>query len=161
MTEMSYLQIRGTLLENMVYRPQPGDETAAPGPHHAGDAEFQLVLLDAEGRVLVSVAPRVRGGGCATVGDPLRYRVRGVLPLHPDAVTYELRRGEVRLYAGAVPAEPPRIEAPVCRETDSILTVGWQPVEGQTATYSIVAAMDSGREYVLAVVSPSRSTRWS
>jgi hypothetical protein len=150
MAELTYLQIRGTLAENMVYRAQPGHETTRAGPRAEADPAFQLLLLDGEGRILVSVNPQVKASGCQRVGDPLRLRVRATLPLHPDAVAYELRRGEVRLYTATIPPQPPMIVEPACRRTDGGLKVSWQPAQGHEITYSIVAAMESGRRIVLA-----------
>lgn len=173
MTDLTYLHIRGSLAENMVYRSRPGYESPRPGRRSEGDPAFQLVLLDCEGRVLLSVAPQVTASGCGNADDPLRYRVRGLLPLHPDGVAYELRRGEIRLYGVAIPSEPPTIAAPRCHQSANGLTLHWQPCEqpdstrGSTApannaygttqdttarriTYSVGAAMESGRRITIA-----------
>jgi len=169
MNDLTYLQIRGSLDENMVYRPRPGHESSRPGRRNEGDPAFQLVLLDCGGRVLLSVAPQVISSGCGNAGDPLRYRVRGLLPLHPDGAAYELRRGEIRLYGDAIPPSPPTISAPRCHKSANGFTLHWQPCEqpesingsaaaenntyGTTArriTYSIVAAMESGRRITIA-----------
>ena len=108
MPSMTYLHIRGTIAENMVYRPRPGHESSRPGRRVEGDPAYQLVLLDSEGRTLLKVAPQVNASGCGNADDPLRYRVRGVLPLHPNGVAYELRRGELLLYRTAIPVVPRR-----------------------------------------------------
>lgn len=174
MTALTYLHIRGTLAENMVYHPQPGYESSRPGPRVEGDPAYQLVLLDREERVLLNVAPQVISRGCGSVDDPRRYRVRGVLPLHPDGAAYELRRGEVRLYRAAIPPAPPAAPAPRYRSYGSQVTLEWEPYEqpeniyGDTSprgtvpggdapgtsarriTYSVVAAMESGRRITIA-----------
>jgi hypothetical protein len=169
MTDFSYLHIRGTLAENMVYRPRPGHESSRAGRRVPGDPAFELVLVDGGGRVLLSVAPQVTARGCGNAGDPLRYGVRGTLPLHPDAAAYQLRRGEILLHAAAIPARPPAVTAPRCRESASGLTLSWGDGEerkeaardghahGSTATdatgsitYGVVAVMESGRRITLA-----------
>ena len=114
MSSMTYLHIRGTLAENMVYRPRPGHESARPGRRGEGDPAYQLRLLDHAGRELLTVAPQVTLRGCGSADEPRRYRVRGILPLHPDGASYELRRGDVLLYAAEIPATPPAIAAPSC-----------------------------------------------
>lgn len=170
---MTYLHIRGTLSENMVYRPRPGRETNGPGRRSEGDSAYQLVLLDSHARVLVSVAPQVNPRGCGSPTDPLRFGVRGAIALHPDATAYELRRGEIRLHGAAIPSAPPSLAAPRCHTNATGLTLRWEhcaPAEGAhnsipmgaaaytmrrgaTATgmtYSIVAAMENGRRITLA-----------
>jgi hypothetical protein len=169
MPEITYLHIRGILAESMVYQPRPGYESPRPGRRAEGDPAYQLVLLDREDRLLLSVAPQVTARGCGSVNDPLRYRVRGVLPLHPDGATYELRRDEVRLYRAAIPPVPPAAPVPRHRSDGSQVTLDWQAGEqpddasGDTApdgdapgattrrlTYSVVAAMESGRRITVA-----------
>lgn len=150
MPPLIYLHISGTLAENMVYRPRPGYESTRPGRRIEGNPAFQLVLLDREHRVLVSVTPEVVARGCGLVGDPFRFRVRGVLPLHHDGESYELRRGEIRLHAVTIPPDPPVITAPQCRTSDDKITLQWQAAHDKIDTYSIVAAMESGRRITIA-----------
>ena len=161
---MTYLHIRGTLAESMVYVPRPGHESARRERGSAGDPAFQLVLLDQAGRLLLSVAPRVVPRGCGSANDPMSYGVRGSLPLHPDAAAYELRRGEIRLYGAVVTSEPPRIAAPGCYPSPEGPTLRWEagqvpasastygnferPLQG--LTYSVVAVMESGRRITVA-----------
>lgn len=179
---MTYLHIRGTLAENGVYRTRPGHESTRPGARGEGDPAYRLVLLDLAGRVLLGVAPQVRPRGCGSTDDPLRRRVRGVLPLHPDGAAFELRCGDVRLYGAAIPPGPPSIAAPRCRPSANGLTLHWQPAEPYAEpptacgcepapvpapapiagsadcpdvptprmTYSVVAAMASGRRITVA-----------
>jgi hypothetical protein len=150
MSRLTYLHIRGTLAENMVYRPRPGHESTRPGRRAEGNPAFQLVLLAADRRVLVSVTPEVIPRGCGPAGDPLRFRVRGTLPLHPDGVAYELRRGEILLHAAAIPPEPPRIVAHHDRTSAQGLALHWDAPHTSDMTYSIVAEMESGRRITLA-----------
>jgi hypothetical protein len=159
MSGMTYLHIRGTLAENMVYRPRPGYESARPERRSEGNAEFKLVLLDSEDRELLSVAPEVISRGCGTANAPRRYRVRGSLPLHPEGVVYELRHGEVRLYRASVASAPPALEAPRCHASANGITLNWEPVTQrgskhpcgpQGTTYGVVAVMESGKRITLA-----------
>src|SRR5262245_29079078 len=101
----------------MVYTPRPGRESARPGPREGGDPQFQLVLLDGEGRELVSVAPQVSSRGCDADDEPRRCSVRGSLPLHPDGVAYELRRGLVRLHRAEIAPAPPHVSPAGCHNT--------------------------------------------
>ncbi len=150
MSSLTYLHIRGTLAENTVYHPRAGHESTGPGRRAEGDPAFQLVLLAADGRVLVSVAPEVIPRGCGTAGDPLRFRVRGTLPLHPDGVSYELRRGEILLHASAVSPEPPRSGAHHHDTSDRGLALHWEAPQTGDRTYTVVAEMESGRRITLA-----------
>jgi hypothetical protein len=169
MAANTYLHISGVLAENMVYRPRPGHESPRRGRPREGNPDFQLVLLDREGRVLVSVAPQVTPRGCGSADDPQQHGVRGVLPLHPDAVAYELRRGEIRLYGAAIPGSPPPIAAPTCHEGAGSYTLKWHPVDpapsvrgvaadpahpysapARCISYTVVAAMESGRRITVA-----------
>ena len=150
MPQDSYLQIRGVLQENMVYRAQPGHETARPGRMPDGNPAFQLVLLDRNDHVLVCVAPEVRSNGCSNAGDPVQFRVRGTLPLHPEGTAYELRRGVVYLHRATIPEPTPAITKPACRSGDGSLAISWQRVPGENVTHSIVVEMGSGRRIVLA-----------
>jgi hypothetical protein len=150
MTALTYLHIRGTLAENMVYRPRPGHESSRPGPREEGDSSYALVLLDREGRPLVSVAPQVMSRGCGSPHDPLRFKVRGVLPLHPDAATYELRRGEIRLHAATIAALPPEVSASECHSSKGVLTLRWKGAEQEGVSYSVVATMEVGRRITVA-----------
>jgi hypothetical protein len=173
MPSMTYLHMRGTLAENMVYRPRPGHESSRPGRRVEGDSAYQLVLLDSEGRTLLKVAPQVNPSGCGNAYDPLRYRVRGVLPLHPNGVAYELRRGELLLYRTAIPVAPPTLVAPRTHKSANGVTINWQHCElapqelppcvertptppdntwfsTPRVTYSVVAAMESGRRITVA-----------
>jgi hypothetical protein len=150
MTRLTYLHIRGTLAENMVYRPRPGHESTRPGRRAEGNPAFQLVLLAADRRALVSVAPEIIPRGCGPAGKALRFRVRGTLPLHPDGVAYELRRGEVLLHAAAIPPEPPRNVTHRHRTSAQGLTLDWDMPHTSDMTYSIVAEMESGRRITLA-----------
>ena len=169
---MTYLQIRGTLEEDMTYRPRAGYESARRVPRDDGDPAYDLVLMDADGRVLLNTHPQVAATGCGSAGDPLHYRVRGALPIRPDAAAYELRRGERRLYAATIPSVSPAVTVSQCHSGANGVTVRWQPcpptgeahcepcppaTPGNTwlapprrATYSIVIAMESGRRITLA-----------
>ena len=166
MPAFTYLHIRGTLFENMLYQARPGYESSRPGRRAEGDPAYQLVLLDLQDRVLLGVAPQVTPHGCGSVDDPLRYRVRGVLPLHPDGAAYELRRGDIRLYRAAIPPAPPAAPTPRHKSDGSRVTLQWQPGEqpgsestsitGETGssapgiTYSVLVEMESGRRITLA-----------
>lgn len=178
MPAMTYLHIRGTLAENQVYRPRPGHESSRPGVRGEGDPAYRLVLLDREGRVLLGVAPQVSPRGCGTADDPLRSRVRGVLPLHPDGAAYELRCGDIRLFSAVVSSGPPSLAEPSFHRSANGVTLRWQPASPYTEppaacgcepppvptvavvtctsevsprmTYSVVAAMASGRRITLA-----------
>lgn len=160
---MTYLQIRGTLAENMTYRPRAGYESARRVQRDDGDPAYDLVLMDAEGRVLLNTHPQVTATCCGSAGDPLHYRVRGALPLHPDAATYELRRGERRLYAATIPSVAPAVTVSQCRSSANGVTMRWEPrpqsppatsdniglAPTRRHTYSIVVSMESGRRITL------------
>lgn len=155
MNETTYLQIRGTLSENMVYRPRRGHESTRPEGRREGNPEFQLVLLDKAGRVLVSVAPHVVPAGCGSAEDPIRWRVRAALPLHPDGVSYELRRGEVRLYACAIPRTAPALTAPRVRKRGDTSALSWKAARVPRTsragvTYDVVAQIDGGPRITIA-----------
>lgn len=150
MPSLTYLHIRGTLAENMVYSPRPGHESARPGRRGEGDPAFELVLLDRDGYMLVSVNPQVIPRGCGRAEDPIRFRVRGSLPLHPNAAAYELRRGEIKLYKAPVPPDPPKISAPRCQVRKEGLELRWKAARRKGATYRIVALMESGRRFAIA-----------
>ncbi len=171
MPTLSYLHVRGRLAENMVYSPRPGHESARPGLRGEGDPRFQLVLLDADGRVLLGIAPEVRANACGGATDPHSWGVRGVLPLRPDAAAYELRRGDVCLYRAAIAAQPPVLAGSYAHPCDNGVALHWQPCRppeprccepvtpgcgpapGDPApgmSYSVVAAMASGRRITIA-----------
>jgi hypothetical protein len=150
MIPLSYLHISGTLAENMVYRPRPGHESTQPGARGEGDPAYQLLLLDRDGQVLVNIAPQVVARGCGSAADPRRWRVRAALPLHPDSVRYELRRGEISLHAAPIPLEPPKIPAFRHQIEADGLALEWNADGKDHVTYSIVLAMDSGRRITLA-----------
>lgn len=147
MAGLTYLHIRGTLAENMVYSPRRGYESARPGRRGEGDPAFQLLLLDGNGRVLLSVTPRVTARGCGSADDPLRFRVCGSLPLHPNGAAYELRRGEMRLYKATVPPAQPEIFAAHCWLDKEGLTLRWEAPRREGITYGIVALMESGHRF--------------
>ena len=175
MPALTYLHVRGRLAENMIYSPRPGHESARPGLRGEGDSRFQLVLVDAGARVLLGVAPEVRANACSGATDPHSWRVRGVLPLHPDGVAYELRRGDARLYRVAIAAQPPVLAAPYAHPSDNGVVLHWQPCRppeprccepaappcapgcettrsgtASSMTYGVVAAMASGRRITVA-----------
>jgi len=170
---MTYLHIRGLLAENMVYRPRPGHESSRPERRSDGDTAFQLVLLDRKGNTLLSVAPQVTPRGCGHAEHPLRFRVRGSLPLHPEGKAYELRRGDLRLYLADIPSAAPVLAPPRCRVGVNTVTLRWKHCQAQETpemacapdqaayrsshgpatrrvTYSVVAAMESGRRITVA-----------
>ncbi|TCV91103.1 hypothetical protein EC912_1145 [Luteibacter rhizovicinus] len=169
MAAMTYLHVSGTLSENMIYRSRPGYESSKPGRRYEGDDAFQLVLLDRGGAVLLSVAPSVVPRGCGTAEDPLHFGVRGVLPLHPSASAYELRKGEIRLYRADIARDAPTMTAPRCQVGSGGITLQWEHGEQTTCaledagvsdgdgrktshrmTYDIVAEMESGRRFRVA-----------
>lgn len=166
MQAITYLHVSGTLAENMVYYPRPGHESSRRARDLKGNPAFQLVLLDRDDRLLLSVAPQVTPRGCGSADDAQLQGVRGELPFRPDAVAYELRQGQVRLFRAAIPATPPKFARPVCDQSAYTCTLRWQPCESphlmydrssesgaagaRHATYSIVAAMESGRRITVA-----------
>lgn len=149
MPELTYLQIRGTLAENMVYQPRRGYETTRPGRRSEGDPAYEIVLLDGEGRVLVSVTPDVLPSGCGSLDQPLQYRVRAVLPLHPDGVAYELRRGDQVLHSATLRPRLAPVGSPTSHRSADGLKVSWEPVPRSDVTYSTVVQMESGSRVVL------------
>lgn len=150
MTAPTYLHIRGSLAENMVYTPRAGHESDRPGRGEEGDSAYSLVLLDREGHLLVGTTPQVIPRGCGNAHDPLRFRVRGVLPMHPEGVSYELRRGEIRLHAATFGAPPPKVSACECRKSNGVLSLHWEGAEQEGVSYSVVATMDTGRRITVA-----------
>jgi hypothetical protein len=150
MTAPTYLYIRGSLSENMVYTPRAGHESSRPGRREEGDSAYSLVLLDREGHMLVSVAPQIIPRGCGDAHNPLRFKVSGVLPMHPEGATYELRRGEIRLHAATIGAPPSKISAVKCRKSKGVLSLRWECAEQEGVSYSVVATMDMGRRITVA-----------
>jgi hypothetical protein len=173
MTTVTYLHIKGTLAENMVYKPRPGYESPRPGQRMEGHPAFQLVLLDPEGRILVNVNPEVKPLACGAAEDPLRFSVRGSIPLHPDAAAYELHKGEIVLYRVDIPSEAPVPAEAECHHTVTGPALQWNVPElsdmdkksgyankvehGQALSshahnisYSITAVMKSGQRLTLA-----------
>jgi len=157
MTTLSYLHIRGTLAENMTYRPKPGHESSRPGRRAEGHPDFQLVLLDREGRKLLSVAPQV-SESCRSADDPHRYRVRGILPLRPDGVAYEVWRRDACLYGAVIPAKPPEFTAPYYHPSANGVTLHWQSCERQREARSEIDAPGSARDGALDNEPPHRMT---
>jgi hypothetical protein len=149
MTSMTYLHIRGTLSENMIYTARPGHESRRPDRRGQGNPDFELVLLSGEDHVLVRVVPEVSASSCGGTYDPMRFRVRGSLPLHPDGVAYELRRADLRLHRAAIAAEPPKIASVRCTKSEKSITLHWQGPTSQNILYSVVAQMESGRRITL------------
>jgi hypothetical protein len=143
MTEITYLHIAGTLEEDMVYSPLPGRESHRRGRPIQSDSAFQLLLLNAEDRILLSVDPEVKPAGCGTSDDPLLFVVRGSVPLHPSAAAYELRKGEILLYRADIPPEAPAPAEPSFRCSSSSLSLNWT-VPNQPETYPIVDQAGSG-----------------
>lgn len=155
MTDITYLHISGVLDENGIYRARPGHESPRRGRPLTGNPAYQLVLLDGDGRVLLSVAPQVTLRGCGSPDDPQPRGVRGVLPLRPDADAYELRQGEIRLYRAPIPAAPPAIAHATCHERAGTLALqwhhsAWHLAPARPVTYRVVVAMESGRRITVA-----------
>lgn len=157
MTSVTYLHIRGTLAENMVYRPRPGYESSRPGRRIEGNPAFQLVLLDPGRRMLVNVTPEVKPLGCGAAEDSLHFSVRGCLPLHPHGAAYELRKREIVLYRVDIPSEAPVSVEPECRQTVTGPSLKWEAKHGRTSpshghniSYSITVVMESGQRLTLA-----------
>ena len=170
MSCISWLHVRGTLLENMTYRPRPGRESTRRGRHLDGDPAFALVLLDREGAELVSVAPQVSPRACGDPDHALRYRVGGTLPLHPAGTAYELRRHGRVLYRTTIASEPPRLTTPRCHHSANGVALRWDAAErcehthhalvaasvpaptigSARVTYDVVVRMESGRRITMA-----------
>jgi hypothetical protein len=154
MNTTTYLHVSGVLGDNGVYRARPGHESPSRGRSLEGNPMYRLVLLGPEGKVLLSVAPRVAPRGCGHAHGPRRQGVRGVLPLHPDASAYELRVGEVCLYRASIGSPPPPITPHECHEKAGKLTLMWRPGEPAptpcAVTYAVVVAMASGRRITVA-----------
>ena len=170
MTTVTYLHVQGTLAENMVYSPRPGHESSRPGRRTEGNPAFRLVLLDPEGRLLVSVTPEVKPSGCGAADDSPRFNVRGLIPLHPNAAAYELRKGEITLCHVEVPSNAPIPAHPRCHHTAGGVALHWDdreltdtdkkvayapsantwPSPARSITYSVVAVMESGQRLTLA-----------
>jgi hypothetical protein len=166
MSDMTYLHVRGTLQENMVYSPLPGYESSRRGRAMEGDLSFHLILLDSEDRPLLTVSPEVRPSGCSTTKDPVTFQIRGKIPLHPEGTVYELRKDLAVLYREDIPKAPPKVTGPVYRRTSSTISLKWPAGEAYPArtaaaasrprsssrklTYSISALMASGRRITLA-----------
>ena len=145
----TFLHIRGTLAENMVYTPRPGYESSDPGRREEGDQAFRLVLRDRGERELVSIAPQVIAR-CGQADRPLRFRVRGALPFHRNAASYELRKGESLLYRAEIATEPPTVTSPRVRRTTGKLNLHWETPIREDITYSIAVRMESGRRFTIA-----------
>jgi hypothetical protein len=148
MADPTYLHIRGTLSESMIYTPRPGFESPIPNRRIDGDRSFQLLLFDSGDRVLVSVQPQVVSR-CAHANDPLRFSVRGCLPLHPQGASYELRKDGITLHRAPVASAAPTVASAQCRTTKKGFALKWQPLE-ERITYSVVAQMNSGRRMTIA-----------
>jgi hypothetical protein len=157
MTTLTYLHVRGTLAENLVYTPRPGYESPRPGKRFEGDPAFQLVLLDPQHRMLVNVTPEVKPLGCGAAEESLRFSVRGSLPLHPGGAAYELRKGDIVLYSVNIPSEAPMPAEPGCHHTVTGPSLKWEAKHGRPSpshahniSYSITAVMESGKRLTLA-----------
>jgi hypothetical protein len=170
MTTVTYLHVQGTLAENMVYSPRAGHESSRPGRRTEGNPDFQLVLLDPEGHVLVTAAPEVKPPGCGAADDSPRSYVRGSIPLHPNTAAYELRKGEIVLYHVEVPSKAPIPAEPRCHHTAGGVVLHWDdreltdtdtkvayapsanawPSPARSITYSVAAVMESGQRLTLA-----------
>lgn len=149
MADITYLHISGDLSENMVYRPRPGYESSRPRRERPAESDFRVILLDNQDRVLVSALPGVSRNGCGASSDPTTFRIRAALPLHPDGVAWELRRGDIRLFRTEVPAEPPRMSAIQVKKTTGGLTLAWKRHLASKITFAVVAKMDSGKQITL------------
>ncbi len=156
----------------MVYSPRPGHESTRPARPIEGNPEFQRVLLDPEGRLLLSVAPRVAPAGCGIAADSMLFDVKGSLPLHPKAIAYELHRGEIVLYRSEIPSNPPKQPEPRLLHSANGLKLHWDapnlgdrdagtghsqsgmggtlPYRAHATTYRVAAVMESGQRITLA-----------
>jgi hypothetical protein len=82
MNDITYLQIRGTLYENMVYEPRSGSESTKAHRYNQTDSNVKIILLDHDNKILVDIPPQVLPRICGTFGDPTTLGIRGSLPLH-------------------------------------------------------------------------------
>jgi hypothetical protein len=146
---ISYLQIRGSLSDNMVYHPRPGEETARPQRSLHTNPEYALVLLDKDLHVLLSVTPVVSAPACGAEREQRRFRVEGILPLHPEGRSYELRKGSACLYSAQIPANPPHIESATMVEEFDGYHLTWSGTWPTQSTHSVIARMAS-KDIVLA-----------
>jgi hypothetical protein len=147
----TYLRIRGTFSDDMVFVPRTGFETSYPQRSLEGDSNYALVALDALGSVLLSVVPTVSAQCCGPTGHPNVWRLSACLPLNPRTVAYELRKGGLAFHKEAIAPEPPKPPAFEVEETKSGIVVRWTATSAaREQSFSLVMEIDKGPRSTLA-----------
>lgn len=148
MPEQTYLIIRGHLDDGMTFTPAQGYESPTTRARRIPASAYRLVLLDRDEDVIAQANPDVIST-CVS-GAFGRQPVRGVLPLRPGAIAYELRRGRQTLYRQTIGDPPAPIrDATPARDGDSI-RLGWANDESLPVTFRIIADMEAGRRITVA-----------
>jgi hypothetical protein len=146
---ITYLHIRGTLLENMTYVPRPGWESARPRRFAHPNRAYEVVLLDAQGQPRVAVHPEVRVRGCGEAHEPRRFRLLACLPLHPDGASYEIRHHGIRVYGADVAARPPKLHTCDFHQRDEGGHLIWEAEHGAVVIVKVVAEPERGGRVTL------------
>jgi hypothetical protein len=141
---ITYLHLRGTLLENMTYVPRPGWESARPKRFDQPNRAYEVALLDAQGQPRVAVHPEVRVRGCGGAHEPRRFR-----PLHPDGASYEIRHHGIRVYGAEVAARPPKLHTCDFHQRDEGGHLIWKAEHGAVVIVKVVAERDRGGRVTL------------
>ncbi len=151
----TFIRFDGTLLENMVFERKPGWETelVAHRPTE-GDGTYQLELRDADGKVLVSVSPRVDFQKFCTLQDHAMRSTRVVayLPFKPEGREMVFRRGDYEIDRDTVAADPPRVRiTEVKSQPRGRVRIGWRSTHpaGKPLTYNVAYLAHAKRGFIL------------
>jgi hypothetical protein len=142
-----FMRVCGRLWENMQFEPEPGWETETVHRRPTPDQTYQLVLRDEQRRVLVSVSPGLERQGCRMAAEPMRYdRLLGYVPMHPDAATLELGRGDHVIYSATLASSPPTVRIiSLEMPDDDTVRVVWEAEHVRPLTFEVAFVDGRGR----------------
>jgi hypothetical protein len=143
----TFMRVCGRLWENMQFEPEPGWETETVHRRPTPDESYQLVLRDGQGRALVSVSPGLERQGCRMAAEPMRYdRLLGYVPMHPDAATLELGRGDHVIYTATLASSPPTVRITSLEmPNDDTVRVVWEVEHDRPLTFEVAFVDGRGR----------------
>jgi hypothetical protein len=152
----NFIRFDGRLWENMTFKHRSGWETKtiAKRPQE-GDGSYQLELLDAAGKVLVSVSPDVDFQNICRekTGELLSTRVVAYIPTHPNAEEMIFQRGDLIIFREKISKLPPKIELKSIEVLkDNKIQISWSAKhpEEKTLTFNVIYITDDGRTFNLA-----------